>query len=102
MDLYALLFAITLASWRALPSQFVHPRIRGASAYGPRIMAALPSGSRFIAGLYLAPLVERIVAVSPGPAHADVRDGGVLFWKRLRREWRGVSSGMERALSFRC
>jgi phosphate transport system permease protein len=63
---YALIFAIPLAVLGALyTSQFVHPSIRSRIKPTVEIMAALPSVViGFIAGLYLAPVVERnLVAV---------------------------------------
>ena len=58
---YALIFAIPLAVVGALyTSQFVHPSIRARIKPTVEIMAALPSVViGFIAGLYLAPIVER-------------------------------------------
>ncbi len=58
---YALIFAIPLAVLGALyTSQFVHPSIRARIKPTVEIMAALPSVViGFIAGLYLAPVVER-------------------------------------------
>jgi phosphate transport system permease protein len=63
---YALIFAIPLAVLGALyTSQFVHPTIRARIKPTVEIMAALPSVViGFVAGLYLAPVVERnLVAV---------------------------------------
>ena len=58
---YALIFAIPLAVLGALyTSQFVHPSIRARIKPTVEIMAALPSVViGFVAGLYLAPVVER-------------------------------------------
>ncbi len=58
---YALIFAIPLAVLGALyTSQFVHPTIRARIKPTVEIMAALPSVViGFVAGLYLAPVVER-------------------------------------------
>ncbi len=64
--LYALLFAVPIAVAGALyTSQFVHPSIKAKVKPAVEIMAALPSVViGFIAGLWLAPLVERnVVAV---------------------------------------
>jgi phosphate transport system permease protein len=64
--IYALIFAIPLAVLGALyTSQFVHPSIRARIKPTIEIMAALPSVViGFVAGLYLAPVVERnLVAV---------------------------------------
>ncbi len=63
---YALLFAIPLAVLAALyTSQFAHPAIRSKVKPAVEIMAALPSVViGFLAGLYLASIVERhLVAV---------------------------------------
>jgi phosphate transport system permease protein len=58
---YALIFAIPIAVFGALyTSQFVHPNLRARIKPTVEIMAALPSVViGFIAGLYLAPMVER-------------------------------------------
>ncbi|MDD5559314.1 ABC transporter permease subunit [Candidatus Methylomirabilis sp.] len=60
---YALLFAIPLALLGALyTSQFMHPMLRGIVKPTVEIMAALPSVVLgFLAGLWLAPLVEKVV-----------------------------------------
>jgi phosphate transport system permease protein len=60
---YALLFAIPIAILSALyTSQFMHPALRGYVKPVVEIMAALPSVVLgFIAGLWLAPMVERVV-----------------------------------------
>jgi phosphate transport system permease protein len=60
---YALLFAIPLALLGALyASQFMHPTIKGYVKPTVEIMAALPSVVLgFIAGLWLAPMVEKVV-----------------------------------------
>ena len=59
--IYALLFAIPLAVFGALyTSQFMHPSYRSKVKPTIEIMAALPSVViGFVAGLYLAPVVER-------------------------------------------
>ena len=61
--LYALLFAVPIAVLGALyTSQFAHPRLRGIIKPTVEIMAALPSVVLgFLAGLWLAPTIERIV-----------------------------------------
>jgi phosphate transport system permease protein len=61
--LYALLFAVPIAVFGALyTSQFAHPQLRGAIKPTVEIMAALPSVVLgFLAGLWLAPLIEGIV-----------------------------------------
>jgi phosphate transport system permease protein len=60
---YAMLFALPLALLGALyTSQFMHPRVRGFVKPAVEVMASLPSVVLgFIAGLVLAPAVERIV-----------------------------------------
>lgn len=61
--LYALLFAVPIAVFGALyTSQFAHPRLRTAIKPTVELMAALPSVVLgFLAGLWLAPTIERIV-----------------------------------------
>jgi phosphate transport system permease protein len=100
---YALLFAIPLAVMGALyTSQFVHPDIRGRIKPTVEVMAALPSVViGFVAGLYLAPLVERwvvpillMMVVMPAAGTA-----GVLLWAYLpRKAARRLKPGMELAL----
>jgi phosphate transport system permease protein len=60
---YALLFAVPIALLSALyASQFMHPTLKGVVKPIVEIMAALPSVVLgFLAGLWLAPQVERIV-----------------------------------------
>jgi phosphate transport system permease protein len=60
---YALIFAIPLALLAAIyVSEFMHPTIKGYVKPVVEIMAALPSVVLgFLAGLWLAPMVERIV-----------------------------------------
>ena len=60
---YALLFAIPLALLGALyASQFMHPTLKGIVKPTVEVMAALPSVVLgFLAGLWLAPLVEQVV-----------------------------------------
>jgi phosphate transport system permease protein len=60
---YALLFAIPLALLGALyASQFMHPTLKGIVKPTVEIMAALPSVVLgFLAGLWLAPIVEKFV-----------------------------------------
>ncbi len=60
---YALLFAVPLALLAALyASQFMHPTLKAYVKPTVEIMAALPSVVLgFIAGLWLAPTVERVV-----------------------------------------
>ncbi|MCK6681079.1 MAG: ABC transporter permease subunit [Thermoanaerobaculia bacterium] len=60
---YALIVAIPLALFGALyTSQFLHPNLKSIIKPGVEIMAALPSVVLgFVAGLWLAPAVERVV-----------------------------------------
>jgi phosphate transport system permease protein len=60
---YAMLFAVPIALLSALyASQFMHPTLKGVVKPVVEIMAALPSVILgFIAGLWLAPVVERVV-----------------------------------------
>jgi phosphate transport system permease protein len=60
---YALLFAVPLALLAALyVSEFMHPTLKGYVKPVVEIMAALPSVVLgFLAGLWLAPIVERVV-----------------------------------------
>jgi phosphate transport system permease protein len=102
--LYALLFAIPLAVLGALyVSQFVHPDIRGRIKPTVETMAALPSVViGFVAGLYLAPLVERhvvaiLLMIVLLPAAGT---SGVLLWHRLPRMARGLKPGMELLLTL--
>jgi len=61
--LYALLFAVPIAVLGALyTSQFSHPKVRATVKPVVEIMAALPSVVLgFLAGLWLAPMIEDIV-----------------------------------------
>ena len=61
--LYSLLFAVPLALLAALyVSEFMHPTVKGWVKPVVEIMAALPSVVLgFLAGLWLAPMVERVV-----------------------------------------
>jgi phosphate transport system permease protein len=100
---YALLFAIPLAVLGALyTSQFVHPSIRGRIKPTVEIMAALPSVViGFVAGLYLAPLVERfVVAVLLMMVLIPLcGTAGVFLWARLpQKVARRLKPGMELAL----
>jgi phosphate transport system permease protein len=75
---YALLFAVPLALLGALyASQFMHPAIRAVLKPAVEIMAALPSVVLgFVAGLWLAPAVERLV---PGLALAPLTITGIIL-----------------------
>ena len=86
---YALLFAIPLAVLAALyTSQFVHPRMRARIKPTVEIMAALPSVViGFLAGLYLASIVERhltavFLMMVLLPAFGTA---GILVWRLLPR-----------------
>jgi len=84
---YAMLFAIPLALFGALyTSQFSHPKLRNYIKPTVEVMAALPSVViGFLAGLWLAPLLERIL---PGvflmfiilPIVIAI---GATIWKRI-------------------
>ncbi|MCX6538197.1 MAG: ABC transporter permease subunit [Acidobacteria bacterium] len=87
--LYAMLFAVPLSVLSALyTSQFVHPSIRAKIKPTVEIMAALPSVViGFLAGLYLASIVEKnLVAMAAlfvvAPLFGTV---GVLVWRVLPR-----------------
>jgi phosphate transport system permease protein len=100
---YALLFAIPLAVLGALYiSQFVHPSIRAKLKPTVEIMAALPSVViGFVAGLYLAPLVERVVVpvLLMFVLLPLFGTAGVLLWHRMpTRLARKLKPGMELVL----
>jgi phosphate transport system permease protein len=84
---YAMLFAVPLAVFGALyTSQFVHPSIKAKIKPTVEIMAALPSVViGFLAGLYLAGLVERhLVAVFVVMGLMPVfGTAGVFLWRTL-------------------
>jgi len=89
---YALIFAVPVALASALyVSQFMHPRLKSVVKPTVEIMAALPSVVLgFMAGLWLAPTIERIV---PGMIVAPVVVGGLamitlLAWRALPQGWR--------------
>jgi phosphate transport system permease protein len=87
--LYALLFAVPIAVLAALyTSQFVHPSIRAKVKPTVEIMAALPSVViGFLAGLYLASVVERhLVAVFLMMGLLPLfGTSGFLLWRLLPR-----------------
>jgi phosphate transport system permease protein len=87
--LYAMLFAVPLSVLGALyTSQFVHPTIRAKIKPAVEIMAALPSVViGFLAGLYLASVVERNLAAVFLMMFAMPLAGtsGVLLWRALPR-----------------
>lgn len=85
--LYALLFAIPIALFGALyTSVFVHPKVKNILKPTVEIMAALPSVViGFLAGLWLAPLLERIL---PGVFLVFIISPlmmflGLYLWKKL-------------------
>jgi len=90
---YALLFAVPLALLAAVyVSEFMHPAVKGYVKPAVEIMAALPSVVLgFLAGLWLAPAVERVV---PGlfllPAvETVVILAALLVWRALPLGVRG-------------
>ncbi len=97
---YALLIAVPLALLAALyVSEFMHPTLKSYVKPVVEIMAALPSVVLgFLAGLWLAPIVERVV---PGlvllpPVVAAGILGALLLWRRLPLTVRGrVRPGTE-------
>jgi phosphate transport system permease protein len=101
--LYALLFAMPLAVLGALyTSQFAHPDFRAKIKPTVEIMAALPSVViGFIAGLWLASMVERhLVAVLLAlPCAVTAGTCGLVLWNALPRSWiAGRRAGGELAL----
>ena len=89
---YALLFAVPIALGAALyASQFMHPRLRAVIKPTVEIMAALPSVVLgFMAGLWLAPNVERVL---PGLFLSPLVGALVVLialaaWQSLPRGWR--------------
>ena len=98
--LYAMLFAIPLSILAALyTSQFVHPSVKAKIKPSVEIMAALPSVViGFLAGLYLASMVERnLVAVFVMMVLAPIfGTSGVVLWKLLPRGFSSrLRAGME-------
>jgi phosphate transport system permease protein len=87
--LYALLFAVPLAVLGALyTSQFVHPTLKAKLKPTVEIMAALPSVViGFLAGLYLATVVEKyLVAVFLMMVLMPIfGTSGFLFWRLMPR-----------------
>jgi phosphate transport system permease protein len=90
---YALLFAVPMALLAALyVSEFMHPRLRGAIKPVVEVMAALPSVVLgFLAGLWLAPWVERVV---PGIALLPVVVPALIILALLA--WRRLPAGLRR------
>ena len=78
---YALLFAVPIALLGALyASQFMHPRLKRIVKPTVEIMAALPSVVLgFMAGLWLAPAIERIV---PALSLLPFVDARLIAWSR--------------------
>jgi phosphate transport system permease protein len=90
---YALLFAVPLALLATIyVSEFMHPVVKGYVKPVVEIMAALPSVVLgFLAGLWLAPAVERIV---PGLFMLPLVEplvilGALLLWRALPVSVRG-------------
>ncbi|HEU5322670.1 MAG TPA: ABC transporter permease subunit, partial [Methylomirabilota bacterium] len=90
---YALLIAVPLALFAALyVSEFMHPGLKASVKPVVEIMAALPSVVLgFLAGLWLAPMVERVV---PGLfvlplLLPPVILGALLLWRALPPSVRG-------------
>jgi phosphate transport system permease protein len=100
---YAMLFAVPLAVLAALyTSQFADPWLRALIKPSVEIMAALPSVViGFLAGLYLASMVERnLVAVLVSlPLMPLMGTAGVVLWRLLPRGVRGrLTAGAELVL----
>jgi phosphate transport system permease protein len=97
---YALMFAVPLALFAALyVSEFMHPALRAYIKPVVEIMAALPSVVLgFLAGLWLAPLVERIVPglfLSPLVIPVFIL-AALLLWRAVPVTVRGrLRPGME-------
>jgi phosphate transport system permease protein len=97
---YALLFAVPVALMGALyVSQFMHPSLKAIVKPTVEIMAALPSVVLgFIAGLWLAPVVETVVPgifLMPFVIALAIL-AALLAWRSLPRRWRrGVRPGGE-------
>jgi phosphate transport system permease protein len=90
--LYAMLVAVPIALAGALyASQFMHPRLKAIVKPTVEIMAALPSVVLgFMAGLWLAPNIERVV---PGLILSPLITAAVVLavlggWRTLPGEWR--------------
>jgi phosphate transport system permease protein len=87
--LYALLFAVPIAILAALyTSQFVHPSIKAKAKPAVEIMAALPSVViGFLAGLYLAAVVERhLVGVMASLVLLPLAGtSGLVIWQLMPR-----------------
>lgn len=90
---YALIFAIPLALFGALyTSLFSHPKIKNIIKPTVEVMAALPSVViGFLAGLWLAPMLERIL---PGVMLIFIVSPimmmlGVFIWRNFK-DWTGI------------
>lgn len=100
---YGLLFAIPVAVFAALyTSQFMHPSLRAFLKPLIEIMAALPSVViGFLAGLWLAPLLEQVMVgtmllLLVGPLVVLV---GAVGWNLTPRRWRErIPTGRELVL----
>jgi phosphate transport system permease protein len=100
---YAMLFAVPISVLAALyTSQFADPAIRSRIKPTVEIMAALPSVViGFLAGLYLASVVERnlVAVLLMIPLVPIVGTSGVLLWRLLPRSMiNRLSGGAEIAL----
>jgi phosphate transport system permease protein len=88
---YALLLAVPLGVLGAMyTSQFMHPRLQRWVKPGVEIMAALPSVVLgFLAGLWLAPRVERLFPafLAMGVAIPVAAVAGGWLWSRLPRRF---------------
>ncbi|MEO6211986.1 MAG: ABC transporter permease subunit [Vicinamibacterales bacterium] len=101
--LYAMLFAVPLSVLAALyTSQFADPSIRSKIKPTVEIMAALPSVViGFLAGLYLASVVERhlVAVLLMFPLMPILGTSGVLLWRLLPEPLLArIKPGMELAL----
>jgi phosphate transport system permease protein len=90
---YAMIFAVPMALLAAIyVSEFMHPTVKAYVKPVVEIMAALPSVVLgFLAGLWLAPIVERIVPglfLMPAVVPACVL-AALLGWRRLPPGLRG-------------
>ena len=90
---YALLFAVPMALLAALyVSEFMHPDLRAYIKPAVEVMAALPSVVLgFLAGLWLAPIIERVVPglfLLPGVQVVFIL-GALLLWRLLPVTVRG-------------
>ncbi len=88
---YALLLAVPLGVLAAMyTSQFMHPRLQRFVKPGVEMMAALPSVVLgFLAGLWLAPRVERLFPAFLGMAVAIpiAAIAGGWLWSRMPKRW---------------